>query len=229
LQYAKQDLANAGLYNTDKRLKGAVSAVGSKCYNLLSVDNVSLDTYYSQFTSIFLGQPYMTISGAETKVNINSFFKNKPLSTNLKGKAPSVLPLYFNFNDWAKRNTISNNTLSIDANFTNMVSKNPDFLYVIKDTIGKTDYSNLMNYSSFDTTFKGHMDAFINGLLDKNTNKTPEGLDASKVRDTFINYFKCISKSINDFNPKNSGTNINLDNKLFLLFCCLPKNTILDI
>jgi len=203
--------------------EGANSASSLRCAEKLVANGVDINQLIQELEKAIISGTYTDLTGADKLIDLKKIF-NKNITLELKS---GTIPLFFNYLNWSSTPTFGSKTLTLDAGYTKFVS-NKDTVDVFKSTLASTDYQK--HFSNIGTTsqqFKIFFDQFCNDKTDKTT-KQLNGYDAIKVRDQFIQYIKCISTPIKDFNIKSGGANNNLNSKIFWMFACLPNNTILN-
>lgn len=226
-QYAKNMLQQVGVSfdkKQDPAYNNAIEKLVGGCSEILKAKNIDTQSNLCQLNSIFLGTPYMDKNGVERTVKIREFYKNKELSINLKDKP---FKLYFNISDWIGKKSTSPNTLSIDSNYSTFLMKDKNVSILLKDIISKKDLSTFVD-NSLDQNFNAALDDYLNGLVDKSTKLTAEGLSPTDIKTSILQYLKCVLKPLNNFDAKKSGTDINFDNKLFWTFTCLKKGVLIS-
>lgn len=194
-----------------------------KCSDRLIANGVDINQLIQQLENAIIFGKYTDLTGVDKLVDLKKIF-NKKITLDLKS---GPIPLFFNYFDWRSNPTFGNKTLSLDAGYTKFIS-NKDTVDICKSTVASTDYQTY--FSNIGTTaqqFKTFFDQFCNDLTDKTT-KQLNGYDAIQARRQVIEYIKCISTPIKDFNIKSGGINKNLNAKIFWMFVCLPNNTILN-
>jgi hypothetical protein len=212
-----------GNNNKSSPIAGAGSASSLRCADKLVANGVDVNQLIQQLENALISGQYADLTGATKLVDLKKIF-NKKITLDLKS---GNIPLFFNYSNWSSTPTFGNKTLTLDAGYTKFVS-NKDTVDLFKSTIASTDYQKY--FSNIGTTaqqFKAFFDQFCNDLTDKTT-KQLNGYDAILVKKQVIEYIKCISTPIKDFNIKSGGINNNLNGKIFWMFACLPNNTILN-